>query len=124
MAQIDSARSVAAQADLHMIVVRIIEAKGSLKRRFGAISLGLSAPDTAFLDLCNRSPKPFFPIRSDAIARRAARRRGHRNTGKIQPDDVFARQHIGVPGRAVGIFPSSRSEEHTSELQSPVHIVC
>src|SRR5438876_345342 len=28
---------------------------------------------------------------------------------------------LGIVGR---IFPEARSEEHTSELQSPVHLVC
>src|SRR5690348_18113223 len=28
-----------------------------------------------------------------------------------------------IPGKWIG-FPATRSEEHTSELQSPVHLVC
>src|SRR5207244_12797814 len=41
-------------------------------------------------------------------------------TGKLEPDQtVILERH-----RIFSIRPSKRSEEHTSELQSPDHLVC
>src|SRR5256885_12906563 len=37
---------------------------------------------------------------------------------------IVATSTIGTWSKAVGLIESSRSEEHTSELQSPCNIVC
>src|SRR5690348_17811642 len=34
------------------------------------------------------------------------------------------RRAAGMPGVKLGAYQPPRSEEHTSELQSPVHLVC
>src|SRR5438876_7694826 len=42
-------------------------------------------------------------------------------------DNIQARlrlDYFGRRGPAIGLEPTIRSEEHTSELQSPVHLVC
>src|SRR4051794_41577198 len=39
-------------------------------------------------------------------------------------DGLGQRGHAGGVSPGVGITPPARSEEHTSELQSPVHLVC
>src|SRR5690348_18042704 len=43
--------------------------------------------------------------------------------GKISGDEVFFVEELNFEGNAIRI-ELKRSEEHTSELQSPVHLVC
>src|SRR5437879_10323435 len=45
--------------------------------------------------------------------------------GPIQADDVYARaSRVAVQQGLPVIHPGDRSEEHTSELQSPMYLVC
>src|SRR5690348_17658732 len=51
--------------------------------------------------------------------------------GLADPDDILAvgsDTHLAVNGEisrfALALYHNLRSEEHTSELQSPVHLVC
>src|SRR5438876_3979744 len=37
---------------------------------------------------------------------------------------LYNRRHAGVTMFTLGLVHAARSEEHTSELQSPVHLVC
>src|SRR5580704_18253421 len=53
------------------------------------------------------------PPRSTLFPYTTLFRSGHRAIRHVAPDDVIC------PG-----LPPQRSEEHTSELQSPVHLVC
>src|SRR2546422_9628682 len=66
--------------------------------------------DTATTEIYTLSLHDALPIwlRSDARLRRAGARAG----GRRAPD------HVGEPR------PAGRSEEHTSELQSRLHLVC
>src|SRR5690348_17434897 len=63
---------------------------------------------------CSNKPRDRGPSRVEAIPLRVARddRRRARDVA------VDGRGRVRLPGRPV------RSEEHTSELQSPVHLVC
>src|SRR5690348_17604414 len=50
-----------------------------------------------------------------------------RRPGPLQGDQGLARRHAQrrrARGRVAGARQLPRSEEHTSELQSPVHLVC
>src|SRR5688572_32309295 len=50
-----------------------------------------------------------------------------RSEGADDPEEPHGRRHDGGPGREVAgaaASPSSRSEEHTSELQSQSNLVC
>src|SRR5258708_20312015 len=54
------------------------------------------------------------------------RSRSRRRTGRLDLEHVY-RSQPGVTGCAAGESlrcPATRSEEHTSELQSPDHLVC
>src|SRR5438876_5386559 len=52
---------------------------------------------------------------------RSLRNGSRRGCGRYRlPDGLFA----SGPGRTSDERPITRSEEHTSELQSPVHLVC
>src|SRR5690348_18010999 len=53
-------------------------------------------------------------------ASRARGTTGHRGVLAAQPD---VREHAGLPAD-LRHRTTPRSEEHTSELQSPVHLVC
>src|SRR3989449_6082450 len=61
--------------------------------------------------------------RGHAVAKGATRRRGdlecRRASGRVEPDEVTAGRH-DAGGRDL----RPRSEEHTSELQSRLHLVC
>src|SRR5438876_6643839 len=66
-----------------------------------------------------------------AALRRTGRRAPHDARGRVAVrDDGIARLNSGevvrgvVPDSANGYVSDLRSEEHTSELQSPVHLVC
>src|SRR5258708_22263812 len=37
---------------------------------------------------------------------------------------ITSKSWVAGPGHHQGVFPLGRSEEHTSELQSPDHLVC
>src|SRR5690348_17813146 len=80
--------------------------------------------DSATTDIYTLSLHDALPIGSSA---RSGRRRGRavsRRSSRTQPR-VGSRgrssRSVGDPGT---IDPADRSEEHTSELQSPVHLVC
>src|SRR5256885_8859028 len=54
---------------------------------------------------------------------------GPRNFGVIQPFEIAEDKHLGCPGiqrgqRTPKPILDFRSEEHTSELQSPCNLVC
>src|SRR5258708_8171865 len=42
----------------------------------------------------------------------------------VVDDDVVELAEVGHVGRGIAQAPRDRSEEHTSELQSPDHLVC
>src|SRR2546426_1325865 len=71
-------------------------------------------------------------LRDDDVERGARRRERHalRRQGRGDPRAGDARQEVSAPPdrgerEAVGErSPRSRSEEHTSELQSPCNLVC
>src|SRR5438876_5413555 len=52
------------------------------------------------------------PLRSDTL-----------NRARLYPDHWLRYHHL-TRQRETGNKPAWRSEEHTSELQSPVHLVC
>src|SRR5690348_17996502 len=64
-----------------------------------------------------RSPGPHRQIRRSRAATPSASRRGIRS---------HRRERAKGPRRqrTLGVSAAPRSEEHTSELQSPVHLVC
>src|SRR5438876_8303277 len=64
-----------------------------------------------------------FPTRrsSDLMARRSP---DSRRTGCRSTSPASSRSSCGTSARDGSNSPPKRSEEHTSELQSPVHLVC
>src|SRR5207248_11038829 len=56
-----------------------------------------------------------------ARRRRCSRRRGWRRGGRT---DARPHRPVGEQRHGIGIFAGERSEEHTSELQSPYDLVC
>src|SRR5690348_4317467 len=64
----------------------------------------------------------FSPASSAAGAR--AGRAGADQRQPLRRADLFHRRRCTAPARPSGWRWSARSEEHTSELQSPVHLVC
>src|SRR5687768_17895870 len=76
-----------------------------------------------------RPPRPtLFPYTT--LFRSAGSRAGHapcRGAGRELERRALATQHDGLPGRwrqRPPLRTASRSEEHTSELQSRLHLVC
>src|SRR5437762_11491680 len=51
-------------------------------------------------------------------------RESHRRRGKGAPCPLDRSASTGVPSRPCRAWDSARSEEHTSELQSPMYLVC
>src|SRR5690348_18019995 len=58
-------------------------------------------------------------VTSGALRRAEPPRNADRNDGHANYGDDGSRPHSGTRGSRL-----QRSEEHTSELQSPVHLVC
>src|SRR5207244_10898888 len=81
---------------------------------------------TLFRSWLQELPKPFTKLTWDnaaLVSVSTARRLNLKN------EDVVSLEHQGKELRAPifvvpGLADSSRSEEHTSELQSPDHLVC
>src|SRR5258708_21907185 len=57
------------------------------------------------------------------VARCRAQGAGAQNA-RSGPDHPIGHRNSERPGRARGVTSLARSEEHTSELQSPDHLVC
>src|SRR5207244_4828011 len=61
-------------------------------------------------------------LKSDVPTRSIGRHRVR--TGAVSPGDPDLQRQIEFHTRPVFMRPEFRSEEHTSELQSPDHLVC
>src|SRR5438552_12805788 len=59
-------------------------------------------------------------FRSGFFDRATAEDRPDKGRSAVLPD----RLSLGILGESLGILQADRSEEHTSELQSPDHLVC
>src|SRR5256885_10529965 len=83
--------------------------------------------NTFFFLMIRRPPRStLFPYTTLFRSRALARGIGNRGTKATDPGD---RRHVDHGGSAprsfrAGLQQSSRSEEHTSELQSPCNLVC
>src|SRR5437879_11529657 len=66
-----------------------------------------------------RAPRP-----AAAVAAVPARRAAHLADAGLHPFAGRVRRHAGARLVAARVLGGGRSEEHTSELQSPMYLVC
>src|SRR2546422_6731274 len=80
--------------------------------------------DTATTEIYTLSLHDALPI-SRLRRPRAGRSQAERSRARRNPGDSQGRAAGGGPhAPTAGVQPSARSEEHTSELQSRLHLVC
>src|SRR5258708_21544049 len=85
---------------------------------FAMISTCFFFNDTATTEIYTLSLHDALPI---CIAHDLRRRRG---IARVERDGDGVHRGVQVLAEEVRLIPEPRSEEHTSELQSPDHLVC
>src|SRR5262245_64202154 len=83
-------------------------------------------PYTTLFRSALRSPRKIFRLTSRTACRppKLLHRPLSSRTGSFSPADCFTLDPLLEKGRRGARAPASRSEEHTSELQSLRHLVC